>query len=41
MNPNGDVESKTRADVRIEQGARNSSGIEVMPDDANKCADRG
>lgn len=51
INPNGNTDSGgIRADVRIVAGARNSSGIEIMPDknaenektgDYNKCADRG
>ena len=41
VNPNGNVESGTRADVRIDKGARNSAGVEVMPDDENNCMNRG
>ena len=38
VNPNGDTnDGGARADVRIKDGARNTSGIEVMPDDQNDC----
>ena len=38
VNPNGDTnDGGARADVRIKDGARNTSGIEVMPDDQNAC----
>ncbi len=41
INPNGNDISNIRADVRIKAGARNTSGIEIMPDSENRCADRG
>ena len=41
INPNGNEISPVRADVRIKAGARNTSGIEIIPDDDNQCADRG
>ena len=41
VNPNGNTkDSGTRANVRIEQGARNSSGVEIAPDNENECVER-
>ena len=41
VNPNGNTkDSGTRANVRIEQGARNTSGVEIVPDDDNKCVEK-
>lgn len=38
VNPNGDEYSSSRADVRIEKGASNASGVEVIMDEGNnKC----
>ena len=38
VNPNGDEYSNSRADVRIEKGASNASGVEVIMDgDDNEC----
>lgn len=38
VNPNGDEYSGSRADVRIEKGASNASGVEVIMDgDDNEC----
>lgn len=42
INPNGRQKSNSRADVRIEKGARNSSGIEIIMDEGlngtkNEC----
>ena len=38
VNPNGDEYSSSRADVRIEKGASNASGVEVIMDgDDNEC----
>ena len=38
VNPNGDEYSSSRADVRIEEGASNASGVEVIMDEGNnKC----
>ena len=43
VNPNGynDKSGGIRTDVRIEKGARNSAGVEIMPDDKNDCVSRG
>lgn len=37
VNPNGADKSVLRRDVRIVQGARNASGVEIISDDDNKC----
>lgn len=37
INPNGVNKSNLRRDVRIVAGARNASGIEIVPDDDNRC----
>ena len=40
VNPNGDMKGGVRADVRIERGARNSAGVEIMSDDKNDCMNK-
>lgn len=37
VNPNGDEKTRVRRDVRIVKGARNSTGIEIMPDENSQC----
>ena len=39
VNPNGAERSNLRRDVRIVNGARNASGIEIVPDGegVNRC----
>jgi hypothetical protein len=37
INPNGADKSNLRRNVRIVAGARNSSGIVVVPDDESEC----
>ena len=37
VNPNGNEPSNNRADVRIEKGASNASGVGVIMDSENKC----
>ena len=39
INPNGNQDSSIRADVRLKSGARNASGVEVMPDTDNLCVE--
>lgn len=43
VNPYGydNKDSGIRADVRVEKWARNSSGVEVMPDNENDCVNGG
>ncbi len=41
INPNGDQISNIRSNVRIKANAGNSSAIEIMPDNENRCAERG
>lgn len=42
VNPNGyeNKDGGTRTDVRIEKGARNSTGVEIVPDDKNDCVSK-
>lgn len=38
INPNGAGKSNLRRDVRVVDGARNASGVEIVPDDDNRCS---